>query len=445
MTNSVQQQLESLLESRILILDGAMGTMIQRHPLEEADYRSERFKDHGIDLKGNSDILSITCPDIIQGIHREYLEAGADILGTNTFAATAVAQADYALEGLVREINIESVRIAKAAAAEFSTPEHPRFVAGSIGPMNRTLSLSPDVNDPGFRAVYFDEVCAAYKEQVIALLDGGADMLLVETIFDTLNAKAALAAIEEVFDTRERVPILISVTITDRSGRTLSGQTVEAFWYSVEHARPLSVGINCALGAEEMRPFLERLSKVATCHVSCYPNAGLPNAFGGYDQDGPTMAGLVREFAESGFVNMLGGCCGTSPDHIREIAKAAEGLVPRKPAAVEKRTRYAGLEPLILDEHSGFQMVGERTNVTGSRRFMRLIKEGKYPEAVDVALQQVRGEANIIDINMDEGMLESAEAMTKFLNLLGAEPEICRVPFMIDSSKWSVIEAGLKC
>lgn len=445
MTNSVQQQLESLLDSRILILDGAMGTMIQRHPLEEADYRGERFTDHTIDLKGNSDILSITRPDIIQGIHREYLEAGADILGTNTFAATAVAQADYALESSVREINLESVRLAKEAAAEFSTPERPRFVAGSIGPMNRTLSLSPDVNDPGFRAVYFDEVCAAYKEQVIALLDGGADMLLVETIFDTLNAKAALVAIDEVFDTRPRVPILISVTITDRSGRTLSGQTVEAFWYSIEHAKPLSVGINCALGAEEMRPFLERLSNVATCHVSCYPNAGLPNAFGGYDQDGPTMAGLVREFAEAGFVNMLGGCCGTSPDHIREIAKASEGLTPRKPAPPETRTRYAGLEPLILDENSGFQMVGERTNVTGSRRFMRLIKEGKFPEAVDVALQQVRGGANVIDINMDEGMLESAEAMTKFLNLLGAEPEISRVPFMIDSSKWSVIEAGLKC
>ncbi|MEM9863445.1 MAG: methionine synthase [Myxococcota bacterium] len=445
---TIDHPLVEILKKRIAIMDGAMGTMIQRHDLEEADYRGDRFGDHPVDLKGNSDLLSITRPDVITGIHREYLEAGADIIETNTFAATAVAQADYDLQHLVREINVESVKCAKDAVAAVvaKDPSRACYVAGAIGPMNRTLSLSPDVNDPGFRAVNFDEVEGAYREQVDALLDSGVDLLLVETIFDTLNCKAALSAIAKAFtDRAQEVPILISVTITDKSGRTLSGQTVEAFWHSIEHARPVSVGINCALGAEEMRPFLQRLSDVADCFVSCYPNAGLPNAFGGYDQDGPTMAGLVREFADAGLVNLLGGCCGTTPDHVREIAESVNELKPRAPKTIEKTSRYAGLEPLILRESSGFQMVGERTNVTGSRRFMRLVKEGQYAEAVDVALQQVRGGANIIDINMDEGMLDSEKAMTTFLNLLGAEPEIARVPFMIDSSKWSVIEAGLKC
>lgn len=447
---NTDQRIRALLEQRILIMDGAMGTMIQRHGLEEADYRGERFADHPSDLKGDNDLLAITRPDVIASIHREYLDAGADIIETNTFNATRVAQADYALEEAVRDINLCSARVAKEVAQQFAvdrgTPDDAPFVAGAIGPMNRTLSLSPDVNDPGFRAVTFDQVREAYVEQVNALLEGGVDLLLVETIFDTLNAKAALVAIEEVFEARgTRVPLLISVTITDRSGRTLSGQTVEAFWYSIEHARPLSVGINCALGAAEMRPFLERLSDVASCYVSSYPNAGLPNAFGEYDQDGPTMAGLVKDFAESGFVNMLGGCCGTTPAHIRAIADAAKGVAPRAVPERSEHTRYSGLEPLVLTEDSGFQMIGERTNVTGSRRFMRLVKEGQYPEAVAVALEQVRGGANIIDINMDEGMLDGAKAMTTFLNLLGAEPEISRVPFMIDSSKWSVIEAGLKC
>ncbi|HJK92397.1 MAG TPA: methionine synthase [Polyangiaceae bacterium LLY-WYZ-15_(1-7)] len=443
-----REQLEAILKERILVLDGAMGTMIQRAKPTEADYRGERFADHPQDLKGNNDLLCLTRPDIVRDIHRQYLEAGADITETNTFNSTAISQADYALEELAYELNVAAAKVAKEAVAEVvaKDPSRPRFVAGAMGPMNKTLSLSPDVNDPGFRACTFDEVKAAYAVQARGLIDGGVDLILLETIFDTLNAKAAIVALEEVFEEKGmRLPLMISVTITDRSGRTLSGQTVEAFWYSIEHARPFSVGINCALGAEEMRPFLQRLSDVASCWVSAYPNAGLPNAFGEYDQDGPTMAGLVKDFAEGGLVNMLGGCCGTTPPHIVEIAKAIEGLPPRQPRPRAGFTRYAGLEPLELKGDSGFQMVGERTNVTGSRRFMRLIKNGKFDEAVDVALQQVRGGANIIDINMDEGMLDSEQAMTRFLNLLGAEPEVARVPFMIDSSKWSVLEAGLKC
>jgi len=440
-----RKRLEAILEQRILVLDGAMGTMIQRHKPTDADYRGERFAEHPHEIAGDNETLSITRPDIIRSIHEEYLEAGADIIETNTFNANAFSQSDYHLESAVYDMNVASAKVAKEAAAKFSTAERPRFVAGALGPLNKTLSLSPDVNDPGFRALTYDQAREAYAEQIRGLLEGGVDLLLVETIFDTLNSKAALAAIEDVFrEQNVRLPVMISVTITDRSGRTLSGQTVEAFWYSVEHAQPLSVGINCALGAEEMRPFLQSLSDVADCFVSSYPNAGLPNAMGEYDQDGPTMAGLVKGFADAGMVNFLGGCCGTTPAHITSIAKAIDGLTPRDPKDHSKRSRFSGLEPLVLTEDSGFQMIGERTNVTGSRRFMRLIKEDKYEEAVAVALQQVRGGANIIDVNMDEGMLDGERAMARFLDLIGAEPEISRVPIMIDSSKWSVIEEGLK-
>ncbi len=442
---NTEDTLKSLLEQRVLYFDGAMGTMVQRRKLEEADYRGTRFKDHDHDLKGNNDLLVITRPDVISDIHEQYLAAGSDIIETDTFNATTISQADYALESMVTEINVEAAKLAKIAAAKYSTKDKPRFVAGAIGPLNRTLSLSPDVNDPGFRAVSFEEVRTAYAQQVHGLLDGGVDLLLVETIFDTLNAKVALFAIEDVFKERgERVPVSISVTITDRSGRTLSGQTVEAFWISVAHANPLSVGINCALGAADMRPFLKDLSDVSNTYVTAYPNAGLPNAFGEYDQTPQQMAELVGEFAEAGLVNVLGGCCGSSPDHIRAIAEATSGKRGRKQVSVPVRSRFSGLEPLVLREDANFQMIGERTNVTGSRKFARLIKEDNYDEAVSVALQQVRNGANIIDINMDEGMLDSEAAMRKFLNLIGAEPEICRVPIMIDSSKWSVIEAGLQ-
>ena len=442
---TTEEQLRGLLERRILILDGAMGTMIQRAGLKEADFRGERFADHPSDLKGNNDLLVLTRPDVIAGIHRQYLEAGADIIETNTFNANAISMQDYDQVELAYEMNVAAARLAKEAAEAYATPERPRFVAGGLGPTNKTLSLSPDVNDPGFRAVSFDEVREAYAEQVAGLLDGGVDLLLVETIFDTLNAKAALVAIEEVFAAKKRrVPVMISVTITDRSGRTLSGQTVEAFWYAIEHAQPLTVGINCALGADEMRPFLRELSDVASTFVHCYPNAGLPNAMGEYDQDAPTMAGLIEDFARDGLVNMLGGCCGTTPEHIRAIARAAEGKTVREPRPRSRHSRFSGLEPLVITESSGFQMVGERTNVTGSRRFMRLVKENKLDEAIDVALQQVRGGANIIDVNMDEGMMDSEAMMARFLDLVAAEPEIARVPIMVDSSKWEILETGLK-
>jgi len=450
-----REVLGRLLGQRILVLDGAMGTMIQRHRLEEADYRGDRFVDHPRDLKGDNDLLSITRPDVILGIHRQYLEAGADLIETNTFNGTAVAQADYGLEPIVHEINVASARLARQAADEWTakTPDKPRFVAGAIGPTNKTLSISPDVNDPAFRSITFDQVRDAYREQVRGLLDGGVDVLLVETIFDTLNAKAALVAIDEELEARGiDVPVMISVTITDRSGRTLSGQTVEAFWVSIAHARPFSVGINCALGAREMRPYVQELAQVADCWVSCYPNAGLPNAFGEYDEQPPETSGLLREFAESGFVNIVGGCCGTTPDHIRAIAAAVKNLPPRpfpsaqRPAPNAQRfSRFSGLEPLTIRPDSNFQMIGERTNVAGSRRFARLIREGQYAEATGVALDQVRGGANMIDVNMDEGLLESEQAMTDFLNYIATEPEIARIPVMIDSSKWSVLEAGLKC
>ncbi len=442
--SSTESTLEALFAERILLLDGAMGTMVQRAKPTEADYRGTRFADHPSDLKGNNDLLVITKPDLIEQIHLEYLDAGSDLIETNTFNANAISQADYALESIAYEMNVEAAKVARRAADQRSTKERPRFVLGAVGPTNRTLSLSPDVNDPGFRAVTFAEVRAAYAEQVRGLIDGGSDALLVETIFDTLNSKAALVAIEDVFEERgERLPVLISVTITDRSGRTLSGQTVEAFWYSVEHAKPLTVGINCALGASEMRPFLKELTDVASCRVSAYPNAGLPNAFGEYDQDPETMASLVREFAESGFVNLVGGCCGTTPAHIAALAKGMEGMSPRPTKKRSTHSRFSGLEPLVLTKDSGFQMVGERTNVTGSRKFKRLIKEDRLPDAVHVALDQVRGGANIIDINMDEGMLDSVKMMARFLDLIAAEPEICRVPIMIDSSRWEVLEEGL--
>ena len=457
--------LRELLERRILILDGAMGTMIQRRKLTEADFRGERFKNHGRDLKGNSDLLVLTRPDVIGDIHREYLDAGADIVETNTFTSTAIAQADYGLESLVYELNLEGARIAKAAATEWTakTPDRPRFVAGSIGPMNRTLSISPDVNDPAFRGMTFDQAREAYEEQIRGLIDGGADLLLLETIFDTLNAKAGIVAIENVFEEKgRRLPLLISVTITDLSGRTLSGQTLDAFYTSIRHARPLSVGINCALGARDMRPYLAELARIAECYVTSYPNAGLPNAFGEYDELPEETGALLRDFAESGFVNVLGGCCGTTPDHIRAVGKAVEGVKPRqlpddswlngrgagperRPPAADHYSQFSGLETLVIRPDSNFQMIGERTNVTGSARFARLIMAGNYAEAVQVAADQVRGGANLIDVNMDEGMLDSEGAMTTFLNYIATEPEIARVPVVVDSSKWSVIEAGLKC
>ena len=443
--DAITQRLKQLIEERIVFFDGAMGTMIQRAGLEEADFRGDRFRDHPQSLQGNNDLLVLTRPDVIRGIHQEYLDAGADIIETNTFNANAFSQADYDLQHVVYDLNVAAARLAKEATA--SRADKPCFVAGAIGPLNKTLSLSPDVDDPGFRALTFDEAREAYAEQVRGLIDGGVDLLLVETIFDTLNAKAALCAIDDVFSEKEvRLPIVISVTIVDKSGRTLSGQTVEAFYVSIEHARPLAVGINCSLGAQEMRPFLNELAGIADCYVHCYPNAGLPNAFGGYDQTPEQMAELLRGFAADGMINIIGGCCGTTPDHIRAIAAAVGDVPPRpRPERDHHYPRLSGLEPLVIRPETTFIMVGERTNVTGSARFRKLITEGNYPDAVSVALQQVRNGANIIDINMDEGMLDSEQAMTKFLNLIGAEPEISRVPIMIDSSKWSVLEAGLKC
>ena len=440
--------LEAALAKRMLILDGAMGTMVQRHRLDEAAFRGDRFRDHSCDLQGDNDLLVLTRPDVITSIHNDYLEAGADIIETNTFNGTAIAQADYGLESVVYELNVAAARLAKAATIDWTrrTPECPRFAAGAVGPTNTTLSISPDVNDPSLRDSTFDAVREAYSEQVRGLIDGGCDLLMVETIFDTLNAKAAIVAVQEVFNEKGvELPLMISATITDRSGRTLSGQTVDAFWTSVAHARPLSVGINCALGALEMRPYIAELSRIADVYVSCYPNAGLPNSFGGYDQQSDETSRLLEEFARNGLVNLLGGCCGTTPEHIRAIAKAVKGIPPRPVPSFRKFTQFSGLETLTIRPDSNFIMIGERTNVTGSSRFAKLIQEEDYAGAVDVALEQVRGGANLIDVNMDEGMLDSEKAMTKFLNLIATEPEIARVPVMIDSSKWSVIEAGLKC
>lgn len=443
------EQLKKLISKRILVLDGAMGTMIQRHQLSEEQFRGKRFKDHPHDLKGDNDILCITQPEIIKGIHRAYFEAGADIVETNTFNGTPISQTDYQTQHLVYEINYEAAKIAKEVAGEFNRIElnKPRFVAGALGPTNKTLSLSPNVNDPGYRAVTFDEMVEAYYEQTRGLVDGGTDILLVETIFDTLNAKAAIEAIHKYLEEKKlELPLMISGTIVDMSGRTLSGQTIEAFYTSLSHAKNLvSVGLNCALGAKQMRPFLEDLSNISDKFISVYPNAGLPNEMGGYDETPNSMASVLKDFLASGFVNIVGGCCGTTPDHIKAIAEIVKHHKPRVPTHQEPYLRLSGLEPVILRPDSNFMNIGERTNVTGSKKFARLIKENKYDEALSVARDQVEGGAQVLDINMDEGMLDSEAAMTKFINLLEAEPDIAKLPIMIDSSKWSVIEAGLKC
>jgi 5-methyltetrahydrofolate--homocysteine methyltransferase len=442
--------LQTTLRERIMFLDGAMGTALQAYRLDEAAYRGERYAAHGKDLRGNHDVLVLTRPHVVREVHDAYLAAGADIIETNTFSGTRIAQADYGLQADIRDINVAAARLAREAADAWTarTPERPRFVAGAVGPTNRTLSISPDVNDPGFRAATFDEMREAFAEQIDALIEGGVDVLLLETVIDTLNLKAGIVAVQEVFERRGvEKPLILSMTITDKSGRTLSGQTVEAFWISVAHARPLCVGINCALGADLMRPYVAELSAIADTFVSCYPNAGLPNAFGEYDERPEATAEFLRDFAQSGLVNLVGGCCGTTPAHIEHVVQALRELPPRRvpdrgdPLA----SRYAGLEPLQVDANSNFIMVGERTNVTGSKRFSRLIQTDDYDGALEVALDQVRGGANIVDVNMDEGMLDSEAAMTRFLNLVASEPEISRVPIMIDSSKWSVIEAGLKC
>jgi len=440
--------IKQLLQQRILILDGAMGTMIQSYKLEEADYRGERFFEHPCDVKGNNDLLSLTQPKIISDIHRAYFEAGADIVETNTFNGTSIAMADYQMEELVYELNKESARLAREVADEFTAnePNKPRFVAGVLGPTNRTASISPDVNNPGFRNVSYDELVESYLEAIAGLVDGGSDLLLVETVFDTLNAKAALFAIETYFDQHDvQLPIMISGTITDASGRTLSGQTAEAFWNSLAHVQPISIGLNCALGADQLRQYIEALSGIATCHISAHANAGLPNEFGEYDESPEVMSAQMNEWAKSGFLNIVGGCCGTSPAHIKAIAQAVEGIAPRVPVENKHYCNLSGLEPFTITPESLYVNVGERTNVTGSARFARLIKEGDYDAALAVARQQVESGAPIIDINMDEGMLDSKEAMVTFLNLIASEPDISRVPIMIDSSKWEVIEAGLKC
>ncbi len=435
--------------NRILIIDGAMGSLIQSYKLTETDFRGEKYRHHHKDLQGNNDLICLTRPDVVEEIHRDYLEAGADIIETNTFSGTSIAQADYDMPpGTAYELNLAAAKIARRAADFYTKKDKkkPRFVAGALGPLNKTLSLSPDVNNPGFRSVTFDETKNAYAEQVRGLLDGGVDLILVETIFDTLNCKSALYAIDEVFEEKNIVlPIMISGTITDASGRTLSGQTVEAFWISVKHARPFSVGLNCALGAAEMRPHIETLAAISNCFVSAYPNAGLPNEFGEYDQTPHEMCNLVEDFAQSGFVNIVGGCCGTTPEHIRHIAEHLKNIAPRKPKKQKQVTMLSGLEPLIIRENTNFVNIGERTNVTGSAAFAKLIKNGQLSEALSVARQQVEGGAQIIDVNMDEGLLDSEKAMVEFLNLVVSEPDISRVPVMVDSSKFHVIEAGLKC
>ncbi len=446
MTNDFN--IEKELEKRILVIDGAMGTMIQRYKPTEEDYRGERFKDYKYSVKGNNDLFSITKPKMIEEIHAAYLEAGADIIETNTFNANPLSLADYHMESLTYELNLESAKIAKKIATEYSkkNPAKPRFVAGALGPTNKTASLSPDVNDPGYRAVTFDDVANAYTEQIKGLVDGGADLLLVETIFDSLNAKAALFAIETYFEkSGKRLPIMVSVTITDASGRTLSGQTVEAFLTSVRHENLLSIGLNCALGAKEMRPYLEEMATKAPYYISCYPNAGLPNQFGEYDETPETMCTLVTDFLKNGFVNIIGGCCGTTPDHIKAIANAAAKATPHKKLEADTLFHLSGLEAVTLFPGSNFMNIGERTNITGSKKFSRHITSGDYEGALAIARDQVEGGAQVIDINMDEAMIDSKAAMVKYLNLVAAEPDIARLPIMVDSSKWEVIEAGLKC
>ena len=441
--------LHQIAADRILVLDGAMGSLIQEYKLSESDFRGTILKDHPHDVKGNNELLSLTRPDVIKEIHIAYLEAGSDIIETNTFSATAVAQADYHLSHMAYELNVASAKIAKEACLEFMKlhPERPRFVAGALGPTNRTASLSPDVNRPGFRAIYFDELKQAYRDQARGLIDGGADILLVETIFDTLNAKASLYAIEELLEERNlKMPIMISGTITDASGRTLSGQTVEAFYISMSHGELFSIGLNCALGAKEMRPYVQELAKISNCYVSAYPNAGLPNELGAYDQTAEEMEQFIRDFASSGFVNIIGGCCGTTPKHIKAMAEGVKGIQPRKISNTKPNyTQLSGLEPFIFRPELNFVNVGERTNVTGSKVFSKYILNNKYDEALSVARQQVEAGAQIIDVNMDEGLLDGVKAMQDFLLLISSEPEIVKVPVMIDSSKWEVIEAGLKC
>ncbi len=441
-------QLEQIARKRVLVLDGAMGTMIQEYQLEEKDYRSTRFADIEQDVKGNNELLSLTQPQVIEAIHKAYFDAGADIIETNTFGSNSVSQADYQMEELVYEMNVESARIARKAADEYTekTPDKPRFVAGALGPTPKTASLSPDVNDPGFRAISFDELMEAYYEQIRGLAEGGVDIFLVETIFDTLNCKAALYALDRYFDeSGTKYPVMVSGTITDASGRTLSGQTVEAFRISTQHIDLFSIGLNCALGASEMRPYIQELAKISDCYVSAYPNAGLPNEFGEYDQTPVQMATFIEDFIKSGFVNIVGGCCGTTPDHIREMAACIDGTSTRQVPVIKSLTSLSGLEALRLRPNTNFVNVGERTNVTGSRKFARLIKTGDYDEALSVAQHQVDGGAQIIDVNMDEGLLDSKQAMVDFLNLIASEPDIAKLPIMIDSSKFEVIEAGLKC
>ncbi|MBI4419392.1 MAG: homocysteine S-methyltransferase family protein, partial [Gemmatimonadetes bacterium] len=440
--------LRKALGERILVLDGAMGTMIQTYGLEEPDFRGRRLAAHPRDLKGNNDILSLTRPEVIEAIHRAYFQAGADIIETNTFNSQAISQADYGTEHLVRELNREAARLARKVADEFTArePGTPRFVCGILGPTNRSASISPDVNNPGSRNVTFDQLVAAYGEQAEALLEGGVDLLMVETVFDTLNCKAALFAIRRLLDRRRLdLPLMVSGTITDASGRTLSGQTAEAFWISIRHAELFSVGLNCALGARQLRPYIEDLSRIAGVPVSCHPNAGLPNEFGQYEETPDSMSALIREFAQSGLVNIVGGCCGTTPAHIRAIAEAVRGVPPRRIPEIEPYSRFSGLEPLVIRPDTLFVNVGERTNVTGSSRFAALIKADDFEGAVEVAREQVANGAQMIDVNMDEALLDSKAAMVRFLNLIAAEPDIARVPVMVDSSKWEVIEAGLKC
>src|SRR5438128_4003657 len=438
LATSVRDRLDQLFQERIVIFDGSMGVMLQHKGLSDEQFRGERFRNHPKPLRNNSDVLCLTQPELVTQVHREYLEAGADIITTNTFTATRVSQADYGLEKYVYEMNLEGARLARAAASHYEN----RFVAGSLGPTNVTLSLSTRVDDPSYREVTFDELRDGYAEAARGLKEGGADVLLIETVFDTLNAKAAIAAVMEV---APELPLFVSVTIVDRSGRNLSGQTVEAFWTSVEHAEPFAAGVNCSLGATEMRPYIADMSRVAPVYVICYPNAGLPNAFGGYDEEPPMTSRLLKEFAESGFLNAAGGCCGTGPEHVRQIRKAVEKIPARKVPKRAARTRFSGLEAFEIGPDTNFVVIGERTNVTGSARFRRLIESGDFTGAVAVALDQVRGGANLIDVNMDADLLDSEQAMTRFLNLIATEPEIARIPIMVDSSKWTVLEAGLKC
>src|SRR4030088_346552 len=437
-TNSVRGRLDRLFKQRIVIFDGSMGVMLQHRGLSDEDFRGERFRDHPKPLRNNSDVLCITQPGLIRQVHTDYLEAGADIITTNTFTATRVSQADYGLEDVAYEMTLEGARLARKAADAYEN----RFVAGSLGPTNVTLSLSPRVDDPSFREVTFDQLKEGYAEAARGLRDGGVDFLLIETIFDTLNSKAAIAAAKEG---APELPLFVPVTIVDRSGPNLLGQTVEAWWSSVEHAQPFAAGINCSLGASDMRPYIAALSRVAPVYLHCYPNAGLPNAFGGYDEDPPTTSRLLKEFAEAGYLNAAGGCCGTGPEHIRQIKAAIDGIATREVPKRVSLTSFSGLEPFQITRDSGFVMVGERTNVTGSIRSRRLIEGGDFTSAVQVALEQVRGGANLLDVNMDADLLDSESAMVRFLNLTATEPEIARIPVMVDSSKWTVLEAGLKC